>query len=66
MKNFLNNFIKMFGGICLLAIIIEYPISIYQGNEFTLPGRTFGFYIIFSLIYATYKVYSVKRATSTA
>ncbi len=66
MKKLLNHFIWMFGGLCLIAVIIELPLSIYRGEEFAITGRTFGFYIIFSLIYATYKVYSVNRAKSTA
>lgn len=61
MKEFFNHLVWMFGGICLIALIVEFPYSIYQNTEFTLSGRSIGFYLIFSTFFAIYQVYSSRR-----
>jgi uncharacterized membrane protein len=62
MKELLNHFIWMFGGICLIAVIVEFPYSIYQGTEFSLSASSLAFYLIFGSFYATYQVYKTKKA----
>jgi len=62
MKEFLNHFVWMFGGICLIAVIVEFPYSIYQGTEFSLSANSVVFYLIFSSFYATYQFYKTKKA----
>jgi len=52
----------MFGGICFVAVIVEFPYSIYQNTEFTLTGRSISFYLFFSSLYAIYQVYTSKKA----
>lgn len=64
MKEFLNHFVWMFGGICLVAVIIEFPYSVYQGTEFSLSARTLGLYLICSSFYGAYRVYNIKKAKS--
>lgn len=62
MKELINHLVWMFGGICLIAVIVEFPYSIYQDTEFALTGRSIGFYLIFSTLYAVYKVYTSNKA----
>ncbi|TVP97965.1 MAG: hypothetical protein EA359_18900 [Balneolaceae bacterium] len=52
----------MYGGICLIAVIVEFPYRIYQGTEFSLSAKSVVFYLIFSSFYATYQVYKTKKA----
>jgi cell division protein FtsW (lipid II flippase) len=61
MKEFLNQLAWMFGGICLVAVIIEFPYSIYQNTEFALSARSLGIYLFISTFFAIYKVTSSKR-----
>lgn len=61
MKEFFNHLAWMFGGICLVAIILEFPYSIYQNTEFALSSRTLIIFLFISTIFAIYKVTSSKR-----
>ena len=63
MKIFFNYFVWMFGGLCLLTLVIEFPYTVYRETEFSLTAQTMGFYLIFSSLFAIYRVYSAKKLT---
>lgn len=62
MKKFFNHLVWMFGAICLVAVIIEFPYNIYKGTEFSLSARTLSLYLICSSFYASYQVYKTNKA----
>jgi len=62
MKGFFHHFVWMFGAICLVAVVIEFPYSIYQGTEFSLSARSLISYLICSSFYAAYRVYKTPKA----
>lgn len=62
MKSFLDHLVWMFGGICLIVFLIEYPFSLYQGTEFALPARSFITYLLFSAVYASYQLIKARKA----
>ncbi|MDZ7755917.1 hypothetical protein [Rhodohalobacter sp.] len=39
MKIFINYFVWMFGGLCLITLFIEFPYTVYQGTEFGLTAQ---------------------------
>lgn len=60
MKNFLMNFVLFFGALCLVHVIIEMPYNLYIGEEFELSMRSILYYLIFSTLYALFKLYKGK------
>lgn len=53
----------MFGGICLVAVIVEFSYSIYKDIDFSLSASSQGFYLLFSSFYAAYQVYKSNKTT---
>jgi len=63
MKIFFNYFVWMFGGLCLLTLVIEFPYTVYRETEFSLTAQTMVYYLIFSSLFALYRAYSAKKFT---
>jgi hypothetical protein len=61
MTDSLKTFFKIFGGVCFVHFTVEFPYSLFQGEEFNLSARRLVFYLIFSFGYAAYKYYSSNK-----
>ncbi|MCS3658471.1 hypothetical protein GGQ11_003276 [Salinibacter ruber] len=52
-----KEFFTTLGGICFIHFVIEFPYSLFQGNEFNLSASRFGLYLIVSFGYVVYEYY---------